>query len=522
MSNASKGEPPPLRADVIVVADRITPAVLSGIQNALEGSGPILSKLIVVTRFCHDSELESLVLSDPRITISPQVDERDDVEACNRALAHRTGDVALLPATANVSAGWLTELSAAAHSEERTAFAWPLSNAEFGTAQPATGDETDAGTYEADFAVHASTGLPRSTTTSSIRGDCVYLRGQVLDAIGLLDNGLSTRQAAIMDWVMRAQALGFFGKRANHVYVDRASTDCGAVEQSSLIRTDRAVLDQRHPHLAHQAASFDKSNDGRLAQHAINFLKTGTIRVAYDIRHVDSRNVGLRDRAIELAEALTKIPQIELSFLVNTRDEADGLNGRIIMGEEWCDEFAVIHKPAQFLNRRELEIPFNSSSHVVITCLGSIAQGDPMGFGDEADFDACGTTSALSLLCASGIVVHSAGSREEIASELGIPAEEIAVAPLENAARSTFEVYRSAVLRPTERSLQMRRLLREAILSWSRPSSVQSPLREGNDTRVANQAMGVRAAWKSLGAAVGRRVGREARRFHSRQVRSRA
>jgi hypothetical protein len=259
----------------------------------------------------------------------------------------------------------------------------------------------------------------------------------------------------------------------------------------------------------------------QVSSRAIEFAKTGTLRVAYDIRHLAFQDVGLRTGAIELALALTKIPQIELSFLVNTRNEADGL-GRAITVEEWRDEFAVIHKPAPFLNRRELEIPFSSSSHVVVTYQGSIAHDVSMAMGDDANFDACGTTCALSLLCASGIVAHSAGSRKELASELGIPAEEIVVAPLESTAQATFQVYRSAVLRPTERSLQMRRLMREAILSWSRPLSGRSPLRDGDLARVADQAMGVRTAWKSLGAAVGRRVGREARRFHSRHVRSKA
>jgi hypothetical protein len=517
MANLSKGEPPHLRADVIVVANDITPMVVSCLKNVLECSGPTLYKLIVITRTCRDSAVDRLLLSDPRVTFLPQADEPDDVEACNRALSQRTGDVALLPAAAIVSAGWLAELSAAAHSEERTAFAWPLSKADFGMA-----DEHGAESDEAGIALKASSGLPRWTTTSSIRGDCVYLRGQVLDAIGLLDPAFSARQAAIMDWVMRAQALGFFGKRANHVYLDHARSDCGAGEEGFNVLADRAALDQRHPHFAHQAASFEQSIDGRLASHAIDFLKTGTLRVAYDIRHVSFRNVGLRTYAIELAEALTKVSQIELSFLVNTRDEADGFFGRVITVEEWRDEFAVIHKPAPFLNRRELEIPFKSSSHVVITYQGSIAHDVSMVMGDDANFDGCGTTSALSLLCASGIVAHSASSRDELAWELGIPAEEIAVAPLESTAHATFEVYRSAVLRPTERSLQMRRLMREAILSWSRPLSGRSPLRDGDLPRVADQAMGLRTAWKSLGAAVGRRLGREARRFHSRHVRSRA
>ena len=73
---------------------------------------------------------------------------------------------------------------------------------------------------DGDITPQAVSKLPRSMTTPSVTGGCVYLRAEILDAIGLLDAGLSTRQAAIEDWVMRAQALGFFGKLANHVYAE--------------------------------------------------------------------------------------------------------------------------------------------------------------------------------------------------------------------------------------------------------------------------------------------------------------
>jgi glycosyltransferase involved in cell wall biosynthesis len=707
MANADKGQPPPVRADVIVVANCITPAVLSFLQRALECSGPILNKLIVITSSFQDPAVESLLRSDPRVKVLPQADEPDDVEACNRGLAQRTGDVALLPATATVSAEWLTELSAAAHSEERTAFAWPLSNADFAMAQPATDDE-DGACREVAVALQASSGLPRWTTTSSIRGGCVYFRGQILDAVGLLDTGFSTRQPAIMDWVMRAQALGFYGKRANQVFVDHVRLDSGAEDGNFLIPADRAFLEERHPHLAHQAASFVQSIDGRLAQHAIEFLKTGKLRVVYDIRHIPSQNVGTRTYAVKLAEALNKIPEIELTFLVRMPIQARGFCGPVVHEDEWRDEFPVIHKPAQFFKRQELAIPFGSSAHVVVTYQDLIAYRVPTVFRSDQDWSAYRTTSSLSMLCASGVLAYSQNARQEIASEFGLPPDEIAVAPLgvdaywfahrdpgdrrskrelelpdryffslatdyphknlsglleayallrerwregaapelvlagyalgdrkgkgpasngfvrgvtflgpvsaeklrvlyqhaealvfpslyegfglppleamasgtpviampvssvpevggdaaiyaeglsadhlsramervagsdtlrtllrakglerveqfrwEQTAQATFEAYCSAVLRPTERSLQMRRLLRDAILSWSETSSGK-PLNLEHDGTVHNgEMMGVRNAWKALNAAVQRRVAREVRRLRVSSVRRR-
>jgi hypothetical protein len=513
MANTQTIHPPATKADVIVVAEWIAPQVSRCLQTSLERSGPILDKMIVITGSSDDSAVEAGLPSDSRVRILPRLEHTDEVSACNWGLAQCSGDVVILPATASVSDGWIAELAAAAHSEERSAFAWPLSSAESGRVLAAAHNQHCAQADSAQIAIDATSGLPRWTTTTSVRGECVYLRGRVRDAVGLLDTGFQSLQAAIADWAMRAHALGFFGKRANHVWIEHA--------RSTLSAAERVLLDQRHPYFTHQSAIFDQSIDGRVAQHAIEFLRTGKIRVAYDIRHVESESAGCCNKAIKCAEELARHPKIDLSFLVYTPEQADGLGGRIIRDDEWRDEFAVIHKPAPFLNRRELETPFCSSGHVVISFPDMNTNGTRAVRGDQAGSELCTTTTSLSLLCASGIQAYSQSSAEAIATELGIPIEEIAVAARECSAQSTFELYRSAVLRPTERSLQMRRLLRDAILSWSRPISVQSVAGPENDGRGLSQPLGVRAALKSLNAAVGRRVGREVRRLHAMRGRGR-
>src|SRR5262245_43173624 len=117
MANPHEGDQPARRADVIVVASRITVAHLSYLQRTLECSGPILKHLIVVTGSQPDSAVERRLLSEPRVTLWPQTEHTHEVEACNRALSQHSGDVVLLSATANVSPGWLNELSATAHSD---------------------------------------------------------------------------------------------------------------------------------------------------------------------------------------------------------------------------------------------------------------------------------------------------------------------------------------------------------------------------------------------------------------------
>ncbi len=74
----------------------------------------------------------------------------------------------------------------------------------------------------------------------------------------------------------------------------------------------------------------------------------------------------------------------------------------------------------------------------------------------------------------------------------------------EETARHTCEVYRSTVLRPSDRSLQMRRNLRDSILYWGTPPPPPT------------EPMGILNSWRALNSALYARLGRELRRFRSR------
>ena len=180
--------------------------------------------------------------------------------------------------------------------------------------------------------------------------------------------------------------------------------------------------------------------------------------------------------------------------------QARGFHGPVVREDDWCDLFAIIHKPASFLNRSELEIPFRSSAHLVITDHASRGPTRRRLQHDERPqhalcFGTSGSFGTLAQTDRFGSGNSATGDSSRIA---------------ELAAAATFDVYRSAVLRPTERSLEMRRLLGEAIVSWSRPSPYHLSDRDDKRPHAGHQAMGVRAAWSSLNAALRRRIGREA------------
>jgi glycosyltransferase involved in cell wall biosynthesis len=284
-------------------------------------------------------------------------------------------------------------------------------------------DTIDAATVRA-----ACAALPRWTVSPVSAGWCIYLRGDVIGAVGLLDLGIISSCVAVHDWVLRAQALGFVAKRANHAYVHRwrPLPDGDAVS---------APLDHSHalaelPHLKHQFEMFCKTLDGHLAAHAVRLQATGKLRVAYDIRHLPREQVGTRTYAVSLARALAELPEIELTLLVRDPAQAHGLSGRVVTAHQWLDDVAVIHKPAQVIDPHELTLLFGSSAHIVITYQDLIGYRIPHVFPTDAESDQYRATSSLTLPAVQRILAYSQNVGEEITAEFGIPREEIAVVPL--------------------------------------------------------------------------------------------
>ena len=81
----------------------------------------------------------------------------------------------------------------------------------------------------------------------------------------------------------------------------------------------------------------------------------------------------------------------------------------------------------------------------------------------------------------------------------------------EQTARATVEVYRSAVLLPSQRSLQARRLLRDAIVRWSEPHAAAVSRNSDNDSElfVMGQPIGIKNALRALNISLHTRLRRD-------------
>src|SRR5262249_46592461 len=119
-------------ADVIAVVDRERTLDLRCLEAVLERSGPILNRLIVVDDHGTESEVAAelgrFAGRDHRVLFVSDPNPHAPVSSGMPGWSLREGDAVILAWDCLVAAGWLEELAAVAHSEERTACASPLTN----------------------------------------------------------------------------------------------------------------------------------------------------------------------------------------------------------------------------------------------------------------------------------------------------------------------------------------------------------------------------------------------------------
>jgi glycosyltransferase involved in cell wall biosynthesis len=420
------------KVDVIVVIDGDEGTCLRYLGEVLERGGSALRRFIVVdsaSRAGSSSALEELAGADSRIVVVRSPSVLGHVDSYNRGLAEREGDAVLLRGDVAVTPGWLAELAFVAHAEERTACVSPLGDVPgiCSVADPEGGAASDVAALG-----RACQGLPRWTSIPCPAIHCVYLRGDVIDAVGPLDPSFPILDSSIVDWAMRAQALGFGAKRSNHSFVRRLAAATVTVGDGDGVvdPKGRRILDARQPHLEGQLAAFARTLDGALAAHAVRLESTGVLKVAYDLRHLPHEQVGTRTYAVSLARALAGLPGLDLTLLVRDPSQAEGLRGRVVTSEQWRDDVAVIHRPAQFIDPRELSLPFESSAHLVVTYQDLIGFNIPQVFPSDREFDQYRATSRLCLQGVQRVLAYSESAGREIESEFGIPSEDISVVPL--------------------------------------------------------------------------------------------
>ncbi len=427
------------KADVIVPVDDDRARARRCLQAVLERSGPALGRLIAVDNLGRDSrmieDLERLAARDSRVRILSGSQGLGPVHSYNRGLSERRGDAVLLASDCIAADDWLVGLAAVAYSQERTACASPLTNLGGLCSVPELNQYREPGSPDEREVRAACAGLPAWTIAPMLSSDCIYLRGDVIDAVGSLDPSLTGMAEAVGDWIARARALGFMAKRANHVYVPLAAPAPPSRRADPGEAIDKAPAGPNSPpsqddRARYRFERFCQTLDSHLAAHAVELRTSGRIRVAFDIRHLPKELVGTRTYAVCLAHALAHLPEIDLTLLVRDPAQASGLSGRVVTEEHWCDDVAVIHRPAQVFLPRDLRLLFQSSAHLVITYQDLIGYRIPHVYATEEEFDTYRAISSLALPAFQKVLAYSENAASEIGEEFGVPKDEIAIVPL--------------------------------------------------------------------------------------------
>jgi GT2 family glycosyltransferase len=478
--------------------------------------------------------LHDVALSDSRVRILHNDVNAGFVATCNRGLAERRGDAVVLNSDTLVTPGWLGELRDVVHSDSRTACASPLSNNATIFSVPAFGAETAVDRVDSHAVRAACAGLPRWTEMPTGHGFCLYLRGVALDRVGLLDPVFSPGYGEENDWVMRAQALGFVAKRANWAFVYHERSQSFGAQRRLLEERAERILARRHPSYSSQVIGFCRTLDSRIAAHAVRVASTGRLRVALDLRRCQRQRIGWDAYAIGLARALTRLPEVELTLIVRSPTQSDGIPARVVLDDDLLDDVEVIHRPFPVTHPADLRLLIGSPAHTVITHHELTAQATALPDWQTPPADCRRATTELALLAAQAAIALSERDRHELVTQFDVPIDEIAMTQAgltseglaasdatiagsdlfgewprtdtscwERIARTSLDAYRTAVLRPTDRSLRARRHLHDVALVWAAAG--------GSAARAS--APGIRAAWRDLNRAVTVRVQHEFNRL---------
>ena len=164
---------PPGKADVIVAVEHVTAAAMTCLERVLELSGEALHRLIVVTGVGAETATVQLTSLDPRVLVLGRSDSASDVERCNEGLNRREADAVLLSSNTIVTEGWLSELSAVVHSEERVACSSPISSELWDSSSALSPQLKTGGAIDESTARDALAGLPRWTAAPTLDASCV-------------------------------------------------------------------------------------------------------------------------------------------------------------------------------------------------------------------------------------------------------------------------------------------------------------------------------------------------------------
>jgi len=171
----------------------------------------------------------------------------------NEAMRRSDADVVLLNSDTLVTSGWLAALARCAASDPHIGTVTPFSNNAEICSFPRFCENNAAGEGEDPEAIRAALARAAAPTYPCLPtgvGFCLYIRRELLDAIGVFDPAFGAGYGEENDFCMRALAAGYASVLCDDAYVLHLGARSFVGQKDELVRRNTALLLERHPRYA--------------------------------------------------------------------------------------------------------------------------------------------------------------------------------------------------------------------------------------------------------------------------------
>lgn len=188
----------------------------------------------------------------------------------NRGFESTVGDVVVLNSDTEVPPGWLDRLRYAASAVPNAGTITPLSDNAGAFSAPEMGQHNAVPLWltrdEVGTAIAGSTNRSYPHTPTG-NGYCMFVRRSCLDDVGVFDAEAFPRgYGEENDWCMRALDKGWVHIVDGSTYIFHERSSSFGDEKHELMRSGRAVLDERYPEYTDLVRSFVSSAEMQLAR----------------------------------------------------------------------------------------------------------------------------------------------------------------------------------------------------------------------------------------------------------------
>jgi GT2 family glycosyltransferase len=206
--------------------------------------------------------LDHLILCQENVLVVRNEENLGFVKSVNKALSYSEGDVVILNSDAFVTRDWLRKMHACAYSDEKIATVTPVSN----NADICSG----LGICKNNkFPQHRSIQefayvVEKAAADSKLAyhevpvgiGTCMYIKREVLNDIGVLDEGFGRGYGEEIDFCLRASSRGYYNVLCPFVFIYHVGDSSFKLKPTELIAKNANLLIQRYPDYRERIATF--------------------------------------------------------------------------------------------------------------------------------------------------------------------------------------------------------------------------------------------------------------------------